>query len=126
MSESKHYHPRLLLCHRGTKTYTVSTFYCSYHLKRSYLHVGSPAGLPCRLLDLLNKPSELITTFYLTHHAMGLYTEPLVTTPENEVSLSSGCKELILLLKETWGEKKVGLFIKSWSSHLIWDPTTSA
>lgn len=53
---------------------------------------------------------------------MGLHTKPLVTTPENDVSLSLECKELILLLKEIWGKK--GLLIKSWSSNLICDPTT--
>lgn len=54
---------------------------------------------------------------------MGLYTNHLVTTPEDEVSLSLGIKELTYLtLKRNTGKK--GLFIKRWSSNLIWDTTT--
>jgi len=40
---------------------------------------------------------------------MGLYTKPLTTAPENEVSLILGVKELILLLKESWGKKEICL-----------------
>lgn len=46
MSESKHFHLRLLFCHRGTKNYSICTFHCCYHLERSYLQVDNHTGLP--------------------------------------------------------------------------------
>lgn len=62
MSESKHSHLRLLFHHRRIKDYSVSIFYCSYDIKRSYLQVGNHAGLPCQLLEILNRSFELIST----------------------------------------------------------------
>lgn len=62
MSVSEHFHLMLLFCHKGTKNYTICTFYCCYQLKRSYLQVDNHTGLPCQLLGVLNKSSQPITT----------------------------------------------------------------
>lgn len=109
MSERKHFHLRLLFCHKGTKNYTVCTFHCCYQLERSYLQVNNHTGLPCYLLHLLNKSYQLITTSSpSTSHTTSCIVQKTLsdtTFCDNEVSLSLGCKKLILLLKEMW--KKV-------------------
>lgn len=62
MSESKHSHLRLLFGHKETKKWHCFYFLLQLKFKKEYLQAGNQAGLPCWLLDLLNKSSELITT----------------------------------------------------------------